>query len=300
MASVSEWTEGARLRTLPAAISPVAAGTGAAAALGRAADSGAFGPDGASVPRALLALSVALALQLGVNFANDYSDGVRGTDLNRVGPMRLTASGAASPQHVKIAALACFAAAAVLGLWLVALSGSWWLVLVGAACIVAAWGYTGGARPYGYRGLGEVGVFVFFGLVAVLGTTFTQAGTISGVAIMAAIAIGLFACAVLVSNNQRDLETDRVTGKRTLSVRLGDRRSRWLYTALTFIPYPLAVAISVDHPLVLLTLLTLAPAAYACVRMLAGATGIALIRILKLTAQIELAYSLLLTVGLIY
>src|SRR4051794_5514905 len=220
MATTAEWIEGARPRTLPAAISPVLAGTALAVA------------DHSFVWwKALLALVVGLALQIGVNYANDYSDGVRGTDAVRVGPLRLVGSGVAAPQQVKRAAFASFAVAAVAGLALAA-STSWWLIAVGAVCIVAAWLYTGGSRPYGYRALGEVSVFVFFGLVAVLGTVYVQTESIDASAVWAGCGIGSLACAILVANNLRDIPTDREVGKRTLAVVMGDKRSRDLFTAL--------------------------------------------------------------------
>src|SRR5674476_456175 len=218
MASRDEWLAGARPRTLPAAAAPVLVGTGAAAALGSA-----------SIARAVLALGVALALQVGVNYANDYSDGVRGIDLNRVGPIRLTASGAAAPGQVRAAAMGFLALGAASGLWLVILSGHPWLLVVGALAIAAAWFYTGGTRPYGYLGLGEVGVFVFFGLVAVLGTTYTQADRVSWPAVSGAIGIGLLACALLMVNNIRDVPGDALVGKRTVAVRIGERRARRVY-----------------------------------------------------------------------
>ncbi|MFZ2427476.1 MAG: 1,4-dihydroxy-2-naphthoate polyprenyltransferase, partial [Propioniciclava sp.] len=193
MASTSEWVEGARLRTLPAAIAPVLAGTAVAVAL-----------HGGQWPPASLALVVALALQVGVNFANDYSDGVRGTDDDRVGPMRLVGSKAATPAAVKRAAFAAFGVAAVAGLILVLLTGQWWLLVVGVACILAAWYYTGGRRPYGYAGLGEVFVFVFFGLVATVGTTYVQTLTAPPPAWAAGVFAGALASAVLVTNNLRD------------------------------------------------------------------------------------------------
>ncbi len=193
----------------------MAAGTGAAAAL-----------HGADALRAVLALTVALCFQIGVNYANDYSDGIRGADVTRLGPARLTASGAARPEAVLIAALTCFGVALAAGTWLVALCRCWWLLVVGGACVPAAWFYTGGRRPYGYRGLGEVYCFIFFGLVAVLGTTYTQAGRLSLAAACAAVGIGALACAVLMANNLRDIATDATVGKRTLAVRLGDRNAR--------------------------------------------------------------------------
>jgi len=287
VASAGQWVAGARPRTLPAALSPVLVGTGAAAALG-AAHAG----------RALLAAVVALALQVGVNYANDYSDGVRGTDADRVGPLRLTGSGAAPPRQVLRAALLSFGVAAVAGVALVALSGAWWLLVVGALAVVAAWTYTGGPRPYGYAGLGEVFVFLFFGLVAVLGTTYTQAGRLSGDAIAGAVAIGSLACAILVANNLRDVPTDAVAGKRTLAVRLGEARTRTLYTALLVLPYLLLSVPARTTPFALLPLLTV-PLAVAAVRVVrAGATGRDLVPVLGRTGQLELAYALLLAVAL--
>ena len=287
MASAGQWVAGARPRTLPAALSPVLVGTGAAAALG-AADAG----------RALLAAVVALALQVGVNYANDYSDGVRGTDADRVGPLRLTGSGAAPPRQVLRAALLSFGVAALAGVALVALSGAWWLLVVGALAVVAAWTYTGGPRPYGYAGLGEVFVFLFFGLVAVLGTTYTQAGRLSGDSWAGAVAVGSLACAILVANNLRDVPTDAVAGKRTLAVRLGAARTRTLYTALLVLPYLLLSVPARTTPFALLPLLTV-PLAVAAVRVVrGGATGRALVPVLGRTGQLELAYALLLAVAL--
>lgn len=287
MASAGQWVAGSRPRTLPAALSPVLVGTGAAAALG-AAHAG----------RALLAAVVALALQVGVNYANDYSDGIRGTDADRVGPLRLTGSGAAPPRQVLRAALASFGVAAVAGVALVALSGAWWLLVVGALAVVAAWTYTGGPRPYGYAGLGEVFVFLFFGLVAVLGTTYTQAGRVSGDALAGAVAVGSLACAILVANNLRDVPTDAVAGKRTLAVRLGEARTRTLYTALLVLPYLLLSVPARTTPLALLPLLTI-PLAVGAVRVVrGGAAGRALVPVLGRTGQLQLAYALLLALAL--
>ncbi len=287
MASPAQWLAGARPRTLPAAVAPVAVGTGAAAALARA-----------DAVAALLALAVALALQVGVNYANDYSDGVRGTDDSRVGPFRLTGSGAARPGEVKTAALACFAVAAVAGLVLVAITGTWPLLAVGAASIAAAWYYTGGRRPYGYAGLGEVFVFVFFGLVAVLGTTYTQAGRISAAAGAGAVGIGCLACAILVANNLRDAPTDASAGKRTLAVLLGDPRTRRLYVALLAVAFLVVVPVALRHPSALLAAGALPLAWQPLERVRSGATGVALLPVLRDTGRLELVFGLLLGAGL--
>lgn len=230
-ATARDWIGGARIRTLPLAISPVALGTAAAYA--------AEGFEGWHWVRALLALAVALGLQVGVNFANDYSDGVRGTDAVRVGPSRLTGSGAAKPKTVLAVALFFFAVASVAGVALVVLSEQYWLLAVGAACVLAAWFYTGGKHPYGYYGLGEVFVFVFFGVVATAGTTFVQVGTVTLESWIGGVAAGLLASAVLMSNNLRDLEQDKAAGKRTLSVLIGSLASRILFTVFTLIPFGL-------------------------------------------------------------
>jgi 1,4-dihydroxy-2-naphthoate octaprenyltransferase len=281
----AHWLAGARPRTLPAAIAPVLVGTGAAAL----ADAVVFW-------KALLALVVALALQVGVNYANDYSDGVRGTDAERVGPMRLVGSGLARPEAVRAAAFASFAVAAVAGLVL-AVTTAWWLVAFGAVCIAAAWGYTGGSRPYGYRALGEVAVFVFFGLVAVIGTTYVQVERVTWAAVAGACAIGSLACALLVANNLRDIPTDRATGKRTLAVVLDDRRTRALYAALLAVPYALALALCVVTWWSLLALLSLPLALRAVRRVRRGERGLGLLPVLRDTGLAELAYALALTVG---
>jgi len=287
VATREQWLAGARPRTLPAAVAPVLIGTGAAAHLG----AGHLG-------RAVLAGIVALALQVGVNYANDYSDGVRGTDLERVGPLRLTASGVARAQEVLLAAMASFAVAGAAGLALVAWSGHWWLLAVGALAILAAWTYTGGRRPYGYRGLGEVGVFVFFGLVATAGTTYTQADRVPWVAWLGAVGVGLLACALLMVNNLRDIPTDALTGKRTVAVRLGDRRARWGYAGLVVAPVLLGAACALAAPWSLLVLLLLAPVVVLAVVVLAGARGVALVPVLAGTGLVQLAYGVLLGLGL--
>ena len=287
MASVAQWVQGARPRTLPAAVAPVAAGTGAAVGLGAA-----------DAVRAVLALLLALALQVGVNYANDYSDGVRGTDDDRVGPLRLTGSRLAAPAAVRAAALASFAGAGAFGTVLVALTGQWWLLAVGVAAVAAAWFYTGGARPYGYAGLGELFVFVFFGLVAVLGTTYTQAGRVDRQAVAAAVGVGVLACALLVVNNLRDVPTDAAAGKRTLAVRLGVARTRLLYTALVAVAYAAVLAAAAGRPWALLAFAS-APLALAPVRAVRdGAAGPALLPVLRDTGRLELGYALLLAVGL--
>lgn len=287
MTTAAQWVQGARPRTLPAAFAPVAAGTGAAAAA-----------DGFAPGRALLALLVALALQVGVNYANDYSDGVRGTDTDRVGPLRLVGSGAASPAAVRTAALLAFALAAVAGLVL-ALLAAWWLLLVGAGCLVAAWFYTGGRTPYGYRGLGEVSVFVFFGLVATVGTTYVQAGEVTLASVLAGTGCGALSCAILVANNLRDRATDEAAGKRTLAVRLGDRSTRRLYAGLLLAAYAVVVVTAaVGHPWALLALATALPAARPVRTVLAGAVGPALVAVLKATGVALLGYGVLLGAGL--
>lgn len=287
MTTGAQWLEGARPRTLPAAVAPVAAGTGAATAL-----------SGLHPGRALLALAVALALQVGVNYANDYSDGVRGTDADRVGPLRLTGSGAAAPRSVQRAALAAFTVAAVAGLALVVLAQAWWLVGVGAAAILAAWFYTGGSSPYGYRGLGELFVFVFFGLVAVLGTTYTQAGRVSWPAVAAAIGVGSLACAILVANNLRDVPTDALTGKRTLAVRLGEHRTRGLYVGLVGVAMACVLTIAAQRPTALVALLSAALLAPAVRSVRSGARGLALVPVLAATGRAELVYGVLLGLAL--
>jgi 1,4-dihydroxy-2-naphthoate octaprenyltransferase len=286
MATPAQWLEGARPRTLPAAIAPVAAGTGAAAAV-----------DGFDLGRALLALLVAVALQVGVNYANDYSDGIRGTDADRVGPLRLVGSGVAPPGAVKRAALLAFAVGAVAGLVL-ALLVAWWLVLVGVACLLGAWYYTGGGSPYGYRGLGEVSVFVFFGLVATVGTTYVQAERITTAAVLAGVGCGALACAILVANNLRDIPTDREVGKRTLAVRLGDRRTRLLYVGLVFAAYAVVVLIALQYLVVLIALGTALPAVRPTLGVIYGATGRELVPVLKETGLLLLVYGVALGITL--
>ncbi|MBM7459800.1 1,4-dihydroxy-2-naphthoate polyprenyltransferase [Rhodococcus coprophilus] len=269
MATAGHWIEGARPRTLPNAIAPVFAGTGAAAALGEAV-----------WWKALLALVVALAFVIGVNFANDYSDGVRGTDDDRVGPVRLVGSGLVAPALVKRAAFTCFGIGAAAGIAL-ALTSAWWLIVVGALCIAGAWFYTGGRTPYGYNGLGEVAVFVFFGLVAVLGTQFVQAGRVDWAGLACAVAVGSFSSAVLVSNNLRDIPTDTVTGKHTLAVRLGDARTRVLHLVLVAVPFVMSVALVAATPWALAGLLAAPFAVRANAPVRSGASGLDLVPALR-------------------
>ncbi|WP_433409002.1 1,4-dihydroxy-2-naphthoate polyprenyltransferase [Saccharomonospora azurea] len=282
MATVAEWIEGARPRTLPNAVAPVLAGVGAAAQL-----------DALSWWRSLLALLVALALIVGVNFANDYSDGVKGTDAERVGPLRLVGSGAASARAVLAAALTSFGLAAVLGLVLVVVTGQWWLLLAGAACIAGAWFYTGGSRPYGYAGFGEVAVFVFFGLAAVLGTVYVQAGRVSWEALGCAVAVGCLSMAVLVANNLRDIPTDRVAGKITLAVRLGDTGTRRFYLVLVTVPVLVSIALGLVHPAAFVGLLTVALLVVPVRTVTSGHTGLQLIPVLRDTGFAMLAWAVL-------
>jgi 1,4-dihydroxy-2-naphthoate polyprenyltransferase len=288
VANAREWLAGTRPRTLPAAVVPVLIGSGVAA-----------GYDKFSLWRAALALLVALALQVGVNFANDYSDGVRGSDSagRRVGPLRLVGSGLASPGQVKLAAFGCFFVACCAGLTLAAVT-SWWLVLAGALAVLAAWFYTGGSRPYGYRGLGEVSVFVFFGVAAVAGTAYVQMDRLSWLGLAASIPAGLLSCALLMVNNLRDIRSDKDSGKRTLAVRIGDARSRAAYLLFLLVPFALAALLAFARPYALLMLLAL-PLTLAPVRAVrGGASGPALIATLGQTGRLQLAFGLALTAGL--
>ncbi|GAA1678871.1 1,4-dihydroxy-2-naphthoate octaprenyltransferase [Citricoccus zhacaiensis] len=288
MATAAQWIEGARLRTLPMAIAPVLIGSAAAHALG-----------GFHLGRALLALLVALALQVGVNYSNDYSDGIRGTDDERVGPMRLTGSGAAPARTVKAAAFACFGLGALAGLALVVWAGTWWLIAVGVLAIAAAWYYTGGKKPYGYMGLGEVFVFIFFGLVAVLGTTYTQALALSGPAWAGAVGCGLVSTALLMANNVRDIPTDRETGKMTLAARLGDAPARWSYVVMLAVAVALPLFFTGQHPWLWLVLLTAAVAVKPSLTMVRSTERRELIPVLKLTGILGLVYAVLFSAGLV-
>lgn len=285
---MQRWILGARPRTLPAAVVPVLVGTAAAVGEG----------EGITWWRAAAALLVALALQVGVNYANDLSDGLRGTDgADRVGPQRLVGSGAAAPAEVRRAAVLSFGVAAVVGLVL-SLAVAPWLLLVGAAAIAAGWLYTGGPRPYGYLGLGEVFVFTFFGLVATAGSTFVQVERVTGVSLLAGCAVGCFACALLAVNNLRDIPGDTAAGKRTLAVRLGDRSARWLYVAFLDGALVLGSLCALWRPWCLLVLVGGGLAGMAVRRVLGGAAGAQLIGVLALTGRTQLVGGGLLALGL--
>lgn len=280
---MNKWVLGARPRTLPAAVAPVLVATASAGSQ-------------MSAPRALLALVVSLALQVGVNYANDYSDGIRGTDSDRVGPTRITAAGLAMPAEVKRAAFISFAVAAFAGLLLASMT-TWLLIIVGLISIAAAWGYTGGKNPYGYLGLGELFVFIFFGVVATVGAYFVQVEEISSEVIFASISMGAFACALLAINNIRDRALDQPAGKRTLAVRLGDKRSRIFFIALIALGYISSALIA--SPWIFLTFLT-APTAISLIKgVLSGAQGQDLIPMLARTGKLQLQYAITLAIALL-
>ncbi|GCA98329.1 MULTISPECIES: 1,4-dihydroxy-2-naphthoate polyprenyltransferase [Mycolicibacterium] len=287
MASLSQWIEGARPRTLPNAVAPVLAGTGAAAWVG-----------GEVWWKAALALVVSISLIIGVNYANDYSDGIRGTDDDRSGPVRLVGAKLASPQAVLAAAVISLSIGAGAGLAL-ALASQPWLIAVGAACIAGAWLYTGGTNPYGYRGLGEVAVFVFFGLVAVLGTQYTQALRVDWVGLVLAIAVGSLSSAVLVANNLRDIPTDQVSGKITLAVRLGDARTRQLFQVLTLLPFVLTAVLTLATPWCLVGFAAAPLAVRAAKPVRSGLGGRELIPVLKDTGLTMLVWAALITAVLV-
>jgi len=291
-ATASDWIAGARLRTLPLAVAPVLIGTGAAIA--------ASGPVTYHWLRALLCLAVALLIQIGVNYANDYSDGVRGTDQFRAGPSRLTGSGKAKPRTVLITALVFFGLAALAGLALVIRTQQWWLLIVGAAAIVAAWFYTGGKRPYGYFGLGEVFVFVFFGLVATAGTQYVQILSVTQEGWFGAVAAGLIACAALIVNNIRDIDSDRMAGKRTLTVLIGATASRVLFCVFLLVPFAILALLSLVYPLGWLGFFTLLVAIPACLIAVTARTPRELILALQLTGITGLAYGLFLGFALAF
>jgi 1,4-dihydroxy-2-naphthoate octaprenyltransferase len=281
---LNKWIIGARPRTLPAAIAPVLVAT-------------AFAGSNWEPIRALSALLVSLALQIGVNYANDYSDGIRGTDDSRIGPVRLTAAGLASPKSVRAAAFISFLFAALVGLTLAAAT-SWWIILVGALAINAAWGYTGGAKPYGYVGLGEISVFIFFGIVATVGSYYVQTEELNLQIFIIAIPMGSLACAILAINNLRDRAQDQIVGKKTLAVRLGERGARKLYIALLISAH--LFALLTLQPAVLLTLLA-APLTWKLTRGVAsGVSGAELIPYLAKTGKLQLVFAILFALGLTF
>ncbi|KTS64934.1 1,4-dihydroxy-2-naphthoate prenyltransferase [Microbacterium testaceum] len=283
-ATARDWIAAARLRTLPLAITPVLIGTGAATLV----------DDQLHWVLALACLAVAFALQIGVNYANDYSDGIRGTDDVRVGPGRLTGGKKAKPRTVLIVALAFFALAALVGLAIVVRTGQWWLIAVGAVCIVAAWFYTGGKRPYGYNAMGELFVFVFFGLVATLGTTWVQVQEIPQEAWFGAVAAGLLACAVLLANNLRDIDQDRLAGKRTLSVLIGRRATQVLFTLFVLVPFGISAFLALFYPVAWLTLIALLGALSSVLIVWTYRTPRELITALQVTSFTSVAYGALL------
>ena len=285
--SIKNWITGARVRTLPLAVAPIVLGSASADLVDR------FDP-----LLALLALLVALLLQIGVNYANDYSDGIRGTDANRVGPLRLTGSGLVRPQAVKFAAALTFGLAALAGLAIVLLTGQWWLIAVGVLCIIAAWYYTGGKSPYGYAGLGEIAVFIFFGLIATVGTAYIQILEVDAMAVLLGINFGFYATAVLLVNNIRDVATDRESGKNTLSVRIGVKASKWLFGTLLILPAVFNLFLAALYPATIIGLANLMlvfPAFMAGVR---GKTARDYISALKLTSFAGLGFGLLVGLGL--
>ena len=279
---MNKWLLGARVRTLPAAIAPVVV----ASSLAR---------NEFNWSRAVLALAVGIWLQIGVNFANDYSDGIKGTDDDRVGPIRLVASGLASAKSVKRAAYVSFLIASIAGLWLSLLT-TYVLIPIGLICIAAAWGYTGGKNPYGYRGLGEVSVFIFFGIVATVGSYYVQTETITLMSFIVAIPMGALSCAILTVNNIRDLAKDQIAGKRTVAVRLGDERARRAYVSLLILAHIAAVATFI--PATLLTLLATPLTFSVSKAVLSKASGAALIPVLGKTGKLQLLFAALLATAL--
>ena len=279
---MNKWILGARPRTLPAAIAPVVVATALAA------------PD-FNWFRAALALKVAVWLQIGVNFANDYSDGVNGTDADRVGPTRLVASGMATASAVKTAAFVSFGVASIAGVWLSLLTSPW-LILIGVVSIAAAWGYTGGKNPYGYKGLGELSVFLFFGVVATMGTYYAQTEKITLLSFIVSIPMGALSCAILSINNLRDRPKDALVGKLTVAVRIGDRNARLMYVALLALAH--LAAITTLIPTALLTVLALPMSISISRQVLSGISGKELIPVLGRTGKLQMVFSILLAIGL--
>ena len=287
MASISDWVTGARVRTLPLAFSPVILGSAIAGSI-----------DGFDPLIAFLALLVSVFLQLGVNYSNDYSDGVRGTDEFRVGPPRLTGSGTVEAKKVLRVAFGFFALAALSGLAIVVLTAQWWLLLVGVLAILAAWYYTGGKDPYGYAGLGELSVFIFFGPVATLGTSYAQTLVFQGDALIAGIGLGSLAAAVLVTNNIRDLETDKQAGKRTLAVFMGSKASKSLYLALIWLPMIMTLPYVLAYPAAVLSWLVMLLVIPLSLLVPTAKGPKELILALKLTSYASVAWAVTLAVGI--
>jgi 1,4-dihydroxy-2-naphthoate octaprenyltransferase len=285
--NLRNWITGARVRTLPLAVAPIVLGSAAADLVDRF-----------DFNLAGLALMVALFLQIGVNYANDYSDGIRGTDNNRVGPLRLTGSGLVRPRAVKQAAFISFALAAASGLAIVVITSQWWLIGLGAIAILAAWYYTGGKRPYGYAGLGELVVFIFFGLVATVGTTYIQTLGFDAMSLLLGINFGFYASAVLLINNIRDIETDRASGKNTIAVLLGAKRAKLIYVALIWLPVVFNLMLILLYPATVLGLINLLLVIPATLIGLKGTSPKELISALKLTSLAGLGFGLLVGAGL--
>jgi len=279
---MNKWVLGARPRTLPAAIAPVVVASALAGS-----DFNWF--------RAALALKVAVWLQIGVNFANDYSDGIKGTDDDRVGPIRLVASGIATAKSVKCAAFISFTIACIAGAWL-ALLTSPFLIVIGAISIAAAWGYTGGKNPYGYKGLGEISVFIFFGVIATVGTFYVQTETITGLSFIVSIPMGVLSCAILAVNNLRDRPKDLLAGKLTVAVRIGDIKARYMYVSLLVIAHIAAIATLI--PTALLTLLLLPMSISVSRQVLSGVSGKDLIPVLGRTGKLQLMFSIVFALAL--
>ena len=284
----NKWLVGARPRTLPAAIAPVLVGT--------ALIHNDMRP--INLLNGLAALLVSLLLQIAVNFSNDYSDGIRGTDENRVGPVRLVASGLATAKQVKAAAYLCFVFASISGLFL-AFRTSWWLIALGLICIIAAWTYTGGAKPYGYFGFGEVSVFIFFGVVATVGSYFVQSEKITWQSFLVAVPIGTLSCAILAVNNLRDLPKDALAHKKTLAVRIGDRNARKMFVGLILIAHFSAALSAFISPWSLATIVFLPISAKICRNVINGAQGAALIPILGKVGKLQLLIAATLAIALL-
>ncbi|MFZ9368692.1 MAG: 1,4-dihydroxy-2-naphthoate polyprenyltransferase [Ilumatobacteraceae bacterium] len=287
--SINLWIQGARPKTLPAAIAPVVVGA-ACAQLESSTQNNWL--------NAVFALAVSLALQVAVNYANDYSDGIRGTDKNRVGPLRLVGSGAKKPADVKTATFLAFGVAAVFG-FVLAATTTWWLLLVGVFCFLAGWFYTGGKHPYGYLGFGEVFVFIFFGVVATMGTTFVINEQLTPVSFLASVVVGCLACALLAVNNLRDIAGDQISNKKTLAVRIGEPGARKFYISLFIVAGFAVILIALSYSAALIAMLGLAVAVKPIKRVYAGATGADLIDVLVMTGRVQILVAISLSVGLL-